>query len=57
MRDREQGSTRSREFFFMTYIYLHLSVETIVEEEVVGHSDAVRLHRVTLPIVVVTNVT
>ena len=38
------------------YVYLHLSVEPVVQQEVVCHSDPMRLHRVTLPIVVVSNV-
>lgn len=35
----------------------HLSVETVVEEEVVGHANAVRLHRMALAVVVVADVT
>ena len=34
----------------------HLPVEAIVEKEVVGHAYPVRLHRVALAIVVVTNI-
>ena len=41
----------------MRSVDLHLPVETIVEEEVVGHPHPVRLHGVTLAIVVVANVT
>ena len=41
----------------MRSVDLHLPVETIVEEEVVGHPHPVRLHGVTLSIVVVANVT
>ena len=36
---------------------LHLAVEAVVEQEVVRHAYAVRLHRVTLAIVVVPDVT
>ena len=36
---------------------LHLSVESIVEEQVMGHPHTVGLHGVTLAIVVVPNVT
>ena len=36
---------------------LHLAVEAVVEEEVVRHAYAVRLHRVTLAIVIVADVT
>ena len=32
--------------------HLHLIVETIVKNEVMSHSDAVRFHRMTWPIVV-----
>jgi hypothetical protein len=42
---------------FVWSINLHLSVESIVEEKVVGHTNTVRLHGVTLPIVVVAYVT
>jgi len=42
---------------FVRSVDLHLSVESIVEEKVVSHAYAVRLHGVTLPIVVVTYVT
>ena len=35
---------------------LHLAVEAVVEEEVVRHAYAVRLHRVPLPVVVVSDV-
>jgi hypothetical protein len=35
----------------------HLPVESIVQEEVVGHAHSVRLHGVALPIVVIANVT
>ena len=40
----------------MRSIHLHLSVQPVVEDEVVGHSYSVRLHRVTLPVVVVADV-
>jgi hypothetical protein len=35
----------------------HLPVESIVQEEVVGHAHSVRLHGVALSIVVIANVT
>ena len=35
---------------------LHLPVESVVEEEVVGHAHPVGLHRVALAVVVVANV-
>lgn len=41
----------------ISYIDLHLPIETVVEEEVVGHADAVRLHGVTLAIVIIPNIT
>jgi hypothetical protein len=34
----------------------HFSVEAVVQEEVVGHANAVRLHRVALAVVVVPDV-
>lgn len=40
-----------------TYIYLHLSVEPIIEQQVVSHADSVRLHGVPLTIVVISNIT
>ena len=44
-------------FFNVTYIYLHLSVEAIVEQQVVCHADSVGLHGMALTIVIVSNVT
>ena len=38
------------------HIDLHLAVEAVVEQQVVRHADAVRLHGVALPVVVVANV-
>ena len=38
-------------------VHLHLTVEPVVEEEVVGHPHPVRLHGVALAIIVVPNVT
>lgn len=35
--------------------YLHLSVQTVVHDQVVGHADSVRFHGVPLPIVVVAD--
>ena len=40
-----------------THINLHLSVESIVEKQVVGHPYSVWFHRVSLAIVVVADVT
>lgn len=40
-----------------SYIYLHLSVESIVEQQVVSHADPVGLHGVPLPVVIVSNIT
>ncbi len=39
-----------------TYIYFHFSVESIVEQEIVSHPDAVGLHWMPLAIVVITDV-
>ena len=41
----------------ITYIYLHLSVEAIVQQQVVGHADAVGLHGVSLAIIVIPDIT
>lgn len=41
----------------VTYVNLHLSVEAIIEQEVVGHADSVGFHRMTLAIVIIPNVT
>ena len=35
---------------------LHLSIETVVDEQIVGHANSVGLHGVPLPVVVVTDV-
>uniref|UniRef100_A0A3P8TV44 Uncharacterized protein n=1 Tax=Amphiprion percula TaxID=161767 RepID=A0A3P8TV44_AMPPE len=40
-----------------TYIYLHLSVEAIVEQQVVCHADPVGLHGMPLSIVIISNIT
>ena len=40
----------------MGSVHLHLPVEPIVEQEVVGHPHPVGLHGMALPIVVVPNV-
>lgn len=40
-----------------TYIYLHLPIEAIVQQQVVGHSDPVGFHWVSLAIIVVSNIT
>lgn len=37
----------------LTHVYLHLSVESIVEKKVVRHSNSMGLHWVSLPIVIV----
>lgn len=39
-----------------TYVDLHLPVQSIVQQEVVGHAYAMRLHGVALPIVVVADI-
>ncbi|GMR61527.1 hypothetical protein PMAYCL1PPCAC_31722, partial [Pristionchus mayeri] len=39
-----------------TYVYFQIAVDAVVEQQMVGHADAVRLHHVTLPVVVVTDV-
>ena len=41
----------------ISHVYLHLSVEPVVEQQVVCHSDPVRLHGVPLSVVVITDVT
>lgn len=41
----------------VTYVNLHLSVEAIIEQEVVGHADSVGFHRMTLAIVIIPNIT
>jgi hypothetical protein len=41
---------------FMRSEDFHLPVKSVVQQEVVGHAYAVRLHRVTLPVVVVADV-
>lgn len=38
-----------------TYVDLHLAIETIVQDEIVRHADAMRLHRVSGTIVVVSD--
>ena len=38
-------------------VNLHLAIEAVVEEEVVGHPHPMRLHGMALAIVVVPNVT
>lgn len=39
-----------------TYVDFHLPVQSIVEQQVVGHTDAVRFHGVSLAVVVVSDV-
>ena len=39
-----------------SYIYFHFSVQSIVEEQIVSHAYPVRLHRVTLAIVVIPDI-
>ena len=46
----------SREEVATTHIDLHLPVQPVVEQEVVGHANPVGLHWMALAIVVVTNV-
>uniref|UniRef100_A0A3P9I247 Uncharacterized protein n=1 Tax=Oryzias latipes TaxID=8090 RepID=A0A3P9I247_ORYLA len=43
--------------FIFTYIYLHFSVETIVQQQVVGHSDPMGFHGMTLSVIIVSNIT
>ena len=40
-----------------TYIYLHFPIQAIVKEQVVCHSNSMRFHGMSLPIIVVTYVT
>ena len=42
---------------FVGPVDLHLPVEAIIKDEIVGHPYPVGLHRMALPIVVVANVT
>ena len=42
---------------WQTYVDFHLPVESVIEDEVMRHAYPVGLHGVTLPIVVVSNVT
>lgn len=39
-----------------TYIYFHFPVESIVKDEIVGHSNSVWFHWMTLAIIVIANV-
>lgn len=39
-----------------TYVDFHLPVQAVVEQQVVGHPDAVRFHGVSLAVVVVPDV-
>ena len=41
-----------REACSVAYVDFHLTVETVAEQKVVRHADAMRLHRVALAIVV-----
>ena len=41
-----------REACAVAYVDFHLTVETVAEQKVVRHADAMRLHRVALAIVV-----
>ena len=45
-----------RKSFHKTYVDFHFAVKAIVEDEVVCHADSVRLHGMTLPIVVVAHI-
>jgi hypothetical protein len=42
-------------FFEAGYVNVHLLVEAIIENEVVGHPYAVGLHRMALAVVIITN--
>lgn len=48
-----EGNTREAP---ETYVDLHLSVEAIVEQQVVGHADSVGLHGMPLTVIVVSNI-
>ena len=48
---------RKQDYTLCTYIDLHFPVQTIVQKQVMGHSDSMRLHRMALAIVVVSYVT
>ena len=41
---------------FVRAIYFHLSVQAIVEQEIVSHANPVGLHRMPLSVVVVANI-
>lgn len=43
--------------FLLTHIDLHLPVEAVVQQQVVGHPDPVGLHRMPLAIIIVSNIT
>ncbi len=40
----------------MSYINFHFPIQPIVEQEVMGHSDSVGFHGMTLAIVVIPNI-
>lgn len=40
-----------------TYVDLHLSVQSIVEQKIMGHAYAMRLHGMALPIIIIADVT
>jgi len=42
---------------FSTYVNFHLAIEPIVEQEIVCHAYAVWLHRMSLAIIIVSNIT
>lgn len=40
---------------FGTYIYLEMLVETVIDNEIIGHAYTVRLHRMTNAIIVISD--
>ena len=62
VRQRDLSTSKSQERVPTTlslcfpHVDLHLAVEAVVEQQVVRHADAVRLHGVALAVVVVANV-
>jgi hypothetical protein len=43
--------------FNSTHIDFHLAIQAIVEKEIVGHSNAMRFHGMTLAVVVIAHIT
>ena len=40
----------------IAYINFHFSIQSIIQQQVVGHAYAMRLHRMALPIIKITDV-